>query len=197
MRRLPCRGADGVLRCGCLGNDENSIAEDNHTDGRRRAFPPWCRYGASVSSCTWQNVTARACPCNLQCQPATATDCDGFPAGQWSRAGSEVAALLGLCRSGQRVRRWPLSHWQSASTFLSRRTVPIACAGQMDIEDLNGTADTTVGSVPPSWTAVRETFVRAPRAECLGRAVLLLRNGIVSTLPRGWQGDVAGVSFWR
>lgn len=51
---------------------------------------------------------------------------------------------------GRRVPpRWPLSHWQSASTFLSGRTVSITFAGQMDNKDLDGTADTGPPFGPP------------------------------------------------
>lgn len=131
MRRLPRRGADGASRCGCLGNDENSTAEENHTDGRRKAFLPSSSCGASVSSCTWQNVTARACPCNLQRQSASAAESCLFcrtiqPRSLWGCDGLRWDFLR---NSGAEQKVKSLRSWSSAdqgSQSLSVATQPLA-----------------------------------------------------------------------
>lgn len=119
-----------------------------------------------------------------------ATDCDGLPAEQWSLAESEIAGLLELCRSGQPV---PLG---CRSATGNRRARSCQGAQYLSLSRVRWTSKILMvrdyrrehyGAAP--WTAVRETFVRAHRADVLVGPYCYSGTGSSPTPPRGWQDD--------
>lgn len=127
-----------------------------------------------------------------------ATDCDGLPAEQWSRAESEIAALLELCRSGQPV---PLG---CRSATGNRRARSCQGAQYLSLSRVRWTSqilmvETTVGNIaapPPEPPFASLLSEHAELMSWSGRIVTLERDRL-RRRRGGGKATTRCASFWR
>lgn len=184
-------------RCAALVSEMTRIAPPREITqmGAAGRFFPSRGHGPSASSGTWQNVVTRACilqsAADGHCS-ATATSvqrcsapglrrlCDGFLRSSGAGPEAKSPRSWGSADQGSQPTQ-PLA----IGEHVPFRAHSITLAGQMGIEDLDGAVYVDSSVVPALWTAARETFGRAHRADAFGRAAPLLCTWTGTQEPDG------------